>query len=60
MEDLGDPFEEAQKDDEQKEEKPASPEQEKVEQIAMEKPKKETFKNADDAIESVSMRLAER
>lgn len=58
MEELGDPFEEAAKEEEIKENGGVDP---KVEEIASEKPApKESFKSADEALESVSMRLAER
>jgi hypothetical protein len=62
MDDLGDPFEEASKEQDAKENGIiVTPEQKQIEEIASEKPApKETFKNADEALESVSMRLAER
>jgi hypothetical protein len=61
MEDLGDPFEEAAKEAEDKENGVVSPEQQKVEEIAAEKPQpSKSYKSADEALESVSMHLAER
>jgi len=59
---LGDPFEDAAKEQEKKEQGIPTEEVKEVEEIASEKPapKVEHFKSSDDALESLSRRLAEK